>query len=96
MNEIETAAGECLVVSGLPDRIPKHCSEVNGKEEGLGTWEMGLGIREMGLGIRGMGLGIREKFSQESGTEVLREEDQRRREKVQETGDKGLFRDKPS
>ena len=29
MNEIETAAGECLVVSGLPDRIPKHCSEVS-------------------------------------------------------------------
>ena len=46
VNEIETAAGECLVVSGLPDRIPKHCSEVNGKEEGLGTREMGLGIRE--------------------------------------------------
>ena len=28
VNEIETAAGECLVVSGLPDKIAKHCSEV--------------------------------------------------------------------
>ena len=30
VNEIETAAGECLVVSGLPDRssTSKHCSEV--------------------------------------------------------------------
>ena len=28
VNEIETAAGECLVVSGLPDKVSKHCSEV--------------------------------------------------------------------
>ena len=32
VNEIETAAGECLVVSGLPDRsTSKHCSEVSSR-----------------------------------------------------------------
>ncbi|XP_063695275.1 uncharacterized protein LOC134826715 [Bolinopsis microptera] len=49
VNEIETAAGECLVVSGLPDRIPKHCSEIALTALGLRS----VMCRGLQLGVHG-------------------------------------------
>ena len=51
VNEIETAAGECLVVSGLPDRSPttKHCSEIALTALGLRS----VMCRGLQLGVHG-------------------------------------------